>query len=76
MPGVKANTQDKSKKKEAVGGGGAAGKAERTGAGAPKLKCKICMQELLSLNAKSLQEHVDSKHSKSTVALCFPDFKA
>ena len=55
------------------GGGGAAGMAARSGAGAPKVKCKICMQELITTNAKSLQEHVDAKHSKSTLAICFPD---
>lgn len=79
MPGVKANTQDKTREKEKVGGGGAAGKAARTGAGAPKLSCTVCKTEVAaSAPLKTLTEHTDSKHAKlaDAVKVCFPTWVA
>ncbi len=72
MPGVKANTQAKGGKDEKVGGGGAAGKAARLGGG-DKIVCAICKQQLNAKASKiQLQEHLDSKHPKLTMAACFP----
>ncbi len=55
---------------QGVGGGGAAGKADR--AQKMELKCSVCMQCFPSTQVKAAQAHAESKHSKETFAKCFP----
>mmetsp|Transcript_30253 Transcript_30253/g.86814 ORF Transcript_30253/g.86814 Transcript_30253/m.86814 type:complete len:82 (-) Transcript_30253:389-634(-) len=59
---------------QAGGGGGAAGAAKRTQQ--PSQVCKICMQAFPCTQIKAAQAHVESKHSKSDFATCFPNFTA
>ena len=59
--------------------GGAAGKAARTGAGAPKMVCTVCKTEVsATAPLKLLTEHTDSKHAKlaDAVKVCFPTWVA
>lgn len=38
--------------------------------------CSICRQSFMcTVNKTTLQQHVDSKHEKSTFADCFPNYE-
>ena len=56
--------------KEGVAGGGSAGKEKRTNN--MDLKCTVCMQAFPSTQVKGAQAHAESKHPKSSFAVCFP----
>eukprot|EP00413_Alexandrium_margalefii_P031229 CAMPEP_0204566278 /NCGR_PEP_ID=MMETSP0661-20131031/35964_1 /ASSEMBLY_ACC=CAM_ASM_000606 /TAXON_ID=109239 /ORGANISM="Alexandrium margalefi, Strain AMGDE01CS-322" /LENGTH=111 /DNA_ID=CAMNT_0051574117 /DNA_START=67 /DNA_END=403 /DNA_ORIENTATION=- len=68
--------EDAAKKAAAQGsgGGGGAGKDKRTVQ--PSHVCTICKQAFPQTQIKGAQAHVESKHSKSDFATCFPGFTA
>mmetsp|Transcript_110673 Transcript_110673/g.307708 ORF Transcript_110673/g.307708 Transcript_110673/m.307708 type:complete len:129 (-) Transcript_110673:56-442(-) len=58
-----------------AGGGGAGGKAERTGATSTKRTCMICRSQfMMTQNREQLMTHVSSKHADRTFEACFPDY--
>jgi hypothetical protein len=76
-PQKSAAARAKAEKKAAgkkSGGGGAKGKSARQGQGKNIVKCKLCMVEIAcsSKNTVKLDEHINSKHPKSSLAECFP----
>ena len=59
-----------------MGGGGAAGMAERTGVRVDARICALCKTPFNPrAPRKILEEHVESKHAKSGFAAAFPDYK-
>ena len=53
-----------------VGGGGAAGVAERQNV--LGLKCEMCMQPFPTNQVKAAKMHAETKHPKQTFQECFP----
>eukprot|EP00442_Polarella_glacialis_P013516 CAMPEP_0115080070 /NCGR_PEP_ID=MMETSP0227-20121206/18474_1 /TAXON_ID=89957 /ORGANISM="Polarella glacialis, Strain CCMP 1383" /LENGTH=82 /DNA_ID=CAMNT_0002467673 /DNA_START=62 /DNA_END=310 /DNA_ORIENTATION=- len=54
------------------GGGGGSGMAKRTVQ--PGHGCTVCMQQFPGTQIKGAQQHVETKHDKSTFAICFPNW--
>jgi hypothetical protein len=57
------------------GGGGQEGMKARIG-GQQKMKCSICLAEVICNSKVQLAAHHESKHSKETFEKCWPDWSS